>query len=51
MDERITRERFEALWVWLAAPSASAGVVTIASVIPARGALMTSPLTIMREDT
>ncbi|MGC1414580.1 MAG: ABC transporter permease [Candidatus Acidiferrum sp.] len=40
-----------ALWVWLAAPLALAGVVTIASVMPARGALMTNPLTIMREDT
>jgi ABC-type lipoprotein release transport system permease subunit len=40
-----------ALWVWLAAPLALAGVVTMASVLPARRALMTNPLTIMREDT
>jgi hypothetical protein len=39
-----------ALWVWLAAPLALAGVVTMASVLPARRALMTNPLTIMRED-
>ncbi len=40
-----------ALWVWLAAPLALAVVVTVASVLPARSALMTNPLTIMREDT
>lgn len=40
-----------ALWVWLAAPLALAGVVTIASVLPARRALMTNPLTIMRDNT
>jgi ABC-type lipoprotein release transport system permease subunit len=40
-----------ALWVWLAAPLALAGVVTVASVLPARRVLMTNPLTIMREDT
>jgi ABC-type lipoprotein release transport system permease subunit len=40
-----------ALWVWLAAPLALAGVVAIASVLPVRRALMTNPLTIMREDT
>ncbi len=40
-----------ALWVWLAAPLALAVVVTMASVLPARRALMTNPLTIMRQDT
>jgi putative ABC transport system permease protein len=40
-----------ALWVWLAAPLALAGVVTVASVLPARRAGMTNPLTIMHEDT
>ncbi|MGB7025446.1 MAG: ABC transporter permease [Candidatus Acidiferrales bacterium] len=40
-----------ALWVWLAAPLALAGVVTMASVLPARRALMTNPLTIMHDDT
>jgi putative ABC transport system permease protein len=40
-----------ALWVWVAAPLALAGVVTIASVLPARRALMTNPLTIMHDDT
>jgi ABC-type lipoprotein release transport system permease subunit len=40
-----------ALWVWLAAPLAVAGMVTMASVLPARRALMTNPLTIMRDDT
>ncbi|HEY6290458.1 MAG TPA: ABC transporter permease [Terriglobia bacterium] len=39
-----------ALWVWLAAPIALAGVVTMASVLPARRALMVNPLMIMRED-
>jgi putative ABC transport system permease protein len=39
-----------ALWVWLAAPIALAGVVTIASVLPARRALMVNPLVLMRED-
>jgi len=37
------------LWVWLAAPLALAGVVTLASALPARGALMTNPLTIMHD--
>lgn len=40
-----------ALWVWVAAPVALAGVVASASVLPARRALMTNPLTIMRNDT
>ncbi|PYT32960.1 MAG: hypothetical protein DMG57_00010 [Acidobacteria bacterium] len=40
-----------ALWVWLAAPIALAGVVTLASVLPARRALMVNPLMIMREDS
>jgi ABC-type lipoprotein release transport system permease subunit len=39
-----------ALWVWLAAPIALAGVVTLASVLPARRALMVNPIAIMRED-
>lgn len=40
-----------ALWVWVAAPLALAAVVSVASVLPARRALMTNPLTIMHEDT
>jgi ABC-type lipoprotein release transport system permease subunit len=40
-----------ALWVWLAAPLALAGAVIVASVLPARRALMTNPLTIMHDDT
>jgi ABC-type lipoprotein release transport system permease subunit len=39
------------LWVWLAAPIAMAAVVAMASVLPARRALMVNPLMIMREDT
>ena len=39
-----------ALWVWLAAPLVLAGAVGIASVLPARRALMVNPLTIMRDD-
>jgi ABC-type lipoprotein release transport system permease subunit len=38
------------LWVWLAAPILLAGAVAIASVLPARRALMVHPLTIMRDD-
>ena len=38
-----------ALWVWLAAPLALAGVVTVASALPARRALMTNPLMIMHD--
>jgi ABC-type lipoprotein release transport system permease subunit len=40
-----------ALWMWVAAPLALAGVVSIASILPARRALMTNPLTIMHDDT
>lgn len=40
-----------ALWVWVAAPVALAAVVAIASALPARRALMTNPLAIMRDDT
>jgi len=39
------------LWVWLAAPIALAGVVAMASVLPARRALMVNPLMIMRENS
>jgi ABC-type antimicrobial peptide transport system permease subunit len=46
----ITRSSgWPALWVWLAAPIALAGVVTMASVLPARRASMVNPLTVMRE--
>jgi predicted permease len=38
------------LWVWLAAPLALLGSVAIASVLPARLALATDPLTIMRDE-
>jgi ABC-type antimicrobial peptide transport system permease subunit len=38
-----------ALWVWLAAPLALAGVVAVASALPARRALMTNPLMIMHD--
>lgn len=38
-----------AVWVWLAAPLALAGVVTLASALPARRALMTNPLIIMHD--
>ncbi|HEX2662289.1 MAG TPA: ABC transporter permease [Candidatus Acidoferrum sp.] len=37
------------LWVWLSAPLALAGVVTVASALPARRALMTNPLMIMHD--
>jgi hypothetical protein len=37
-------------WVWLAAPLALLGAVAIASVFPARRALGTDPLTIMRDE-
>lgn len=40
-----------AWWVWFVAPLALAAVVTLASILPARRALMTDPLTIMREGT
>jgi ABC-type antimicrobial peptide transport system permease subunit len=39
-----------ALWVWLAAPFVLAVAVLLASVLPARGALLVNPLTIMRDD-
>ena len=39
-----------ALWVWMAAPLMLAGVVVIASVLPARRALIVNPLTILRDD-
>ena len=39
-----------ALWVWLAAPLVLAVAVAIASVLPARRALLINPLTIMRDD-
>jgi ABC-type antimicrobial peptide transport system permease subunit len=39
-----------ALWVWLAAPVMLAGAVAIASVLPARRALIVNPLTIMGDD-
>jgi ABC-type lipoprotein release transport system permease subunit len=38
------------LWVWLAAPIALAGVVTIASLLPTRRALLVNPVMIIRED-
>jgi len=47
----ITRSSdWPALWVWLAAPVALAGVVTIASFLPAYRALLVNPVMIMRED-
>ncbi len=39
-----------ALWVWMAVPLLLAGVVLIASVLPARRALVLNPLTILRDD-
>ena len=39
-----------ALWVWLAAPLVLAGAVAIASILPARRALIVNPLTIMGDD-
>ena len=38
------------IWIWLAAPLVLAGVVAIASVLPARRALSTDPLVVMRQD-
>lgn len=38
------------LWVWLSAPAALAVAVAIASVLPARGASMTNPVEVLRED-
>jgi len=47
----ITRSSdWPALWVWLAAPIALAGVVTIASFLPAHRVLLVNPVMIMRED-
>lgn len=39
-----------ALWVWMAAPLLLAAVVTVASVLPARRALILNPLTILRDE-
>jgi len=39
-----------AIWVWMAAPLLLAASVTLASVLPARRALIVNPLTIMRDD-
>ena len=39
-----------AVWVWLAAPLALLGAVLIASVFPARVALGTNPLSVMRDE-
>lgn len=39
-----------ALWVWLAAPLVLAAAVAIASILPARRALLVNPLTIMGDD-
>jgi ABC-type lipoprotein release transport system permease subunit len=39
-----------ALWVWLAAPFLLAMAVAIASVLPARRALIVNPVTILRDD-
>jgi hypothetical protein len=41
---------FPALWVWLIAPLLLAVGVLIASILPARRALLINPLTIMRDD-
>jgi ABC-type antimicrobial peptide transport system permease subunit len=38
------------LWIWLAAPATLLIAVAIASVLPARQALATDPLTVMRND-
>jgi ABC-type antimicrobial peptide transport system permease subunit len=48
---RITRGNSSPdLWVWLVAPAVLALAVVIASVLPARSALLAKPLTIMREE-
>ena len=39
-----------ALWVWMAAPLLLAAVVAIASVLPARRALIVNPVTILQDD-
>ena len=41
---------FPALWVWLMAPAALAVAVAIASIFPARRALIVNPLEILREE-
>jgi len=46
----IPGNRLPALWVWLAAPLVLALAVVIASVLPARRAVMANPVTIMREE-
>jgi ABC-type lipoprotein release transport system permease subunit len=38
------------VWIWLAAPLALLAAVFVASVLPARQALATDPLTIMRDE-
>jgi putative ABC transport system permease protein len=43
------RVNLPALWVWLAAPILLAAAVAIASILPARRALLVSPLLIMRD--
>ena len=42
--------RSPALWVWLAAPVALAVAVAIASILPARRALIVNPLEILRDE-
>ena len=42
-------EGSSAIWVWLAAPLVSVGAVAIASVLPARRALMLNPLAILHD--
>jgi ABC-type lipoprotein release transport system permease subunit len=39
-----------AAWIWMAAPLLLAGVVLIASVLPARRALIVNPLTTLRDN-
>jgi ABC-type antimicrobial peptide transport system permease subunit len=39
-----------ALWVWLAAALVLFGAVGLASVVPARRALIVDPVTILRDD-
>jgi putative ABC transport system permease protein len=42
--------RLPALWVWLAAPLVLGGAVAIASILPARRALIVNPLEILRDE-
>ena len=42
--------RSPALWVWLAAPLVLAAAVAIASILPARRALLVNPLEILRDE-